>query len=348
MKIPFYKLYGWFFSSFKVDSDTEFLNKNHEKYGRVMVIKRSWLFGLFASWLLLAIWVLAIVNIFNTIHSVWLSPFWVSLVILFIISFWLLLRSSISYLYKYKKTYNEWNIIRELEEVRKDLEYGDELFINFFNQITQNIFLFAIIILLEIWYVVYNFLYNPSFEVSILSSILDIFLLGLQIYVMWLYKKKMIDIEMDYSIVVPGTIYFINQTWMYSQNQNLNTDKIKTVNSRTWNFFQSFFNLWSITILTEWDQVNWQMEIYYIEDPKKTVEQMKSLLEYKTPTLTNSYLKEILEQLKIPSDQYLKEKYIWTLRSYLKEHDSLIKEDYEKWNLIVKTEIKEIYNTVMK
>jgi hypothetical protein len=50
---------------------------------------------------------------------------------------------------------------------------------------------------------------------------LDIVLLFLQWFLLGRYRKKMIDLEMDYNIVIPGKIMFVNQSGMLSSVNTL-------------------------------------------------------------------------------------------------------------------------------
>jgi hypothetical protein len=66
-----------------------------------------------------------------------------------------------------------------------------------------------------------------------------------------MYRKRMMDLEMDYNIVVPGKIFFVNQSGVLSSVQSLESDKIKTVRSAFPSKIASFFNYGNVEILTE-------------------------------------------------------------------------------------------------
>jgi hypothetical protein len=40
----------------------------------------------------------------------------------------------------------------------------------------------------------------------------DIFVMLTEMYFIKIYRKRMIDLEMDYNVIVPGKIFFVNQS----------------------------------------------------------------------------------------------------------------------------------------
>jgi hypothetical protein len=40
----------------------------------------------------------------------------------------------------------------------------------------------------------------------------DIFVIAVEIYFLRYFRKRMMDLEMDYNVVVPGKIFFVNQS----------------------------------------------------------------------------------------------------------------------------------------
>ena len=61
----------------------------------------------------------------------------------------------------------------------------------------------------------------------------------------------MMDLEMDYNIVVPGKIIFVNQSGMLSSSQAVEGEKVKTVTAKYPSFISSFFQYGTIEIMTE-------------------------------------------------------------------------------------------------
>jgi hypothetical protein len=91
----------------------------------------------------------------------------------------------------------------------------------------------------------------------------------------------MMDLEMDYNIVVPGKIYFVNQSGVLSTIQTIESDKIKTVKSSFPSKIASFFDYGTVDILTEWDTqaMMGTMSMYYVTDPDRIVSNIQSLLD---------------------------------------------------------------------
>ena len=85
---------------------------------------------------------------------------------------------------------------------------------------------------------------------------------------------------MDFNMIVPGKVYFANQTGVLSSIQSIESGKIKTVRSMFPSKIASFFNYGTIDILTEWDTQDmlWTMTMYYVTDPDTVVSNIQSLL----------------------------------------------------------------------
>lgn len=89
------------------------------------------------------------------------------------------------------------------------------------------------------------------------------------------------DLEMDYNVVVPGKIFFVNQSGVLSAVQTIESDKIKTVQSAFPSKIASFFNFWTIHVLTEGDTqaMMGTMSMYYVTNPDGVVASIQSLLD---------------------------------------------------------------------
>ena len=79
----------------------------------------------------------------------------------------------------------------------------------------------------------------------------DLLVMFCEIVFLRMFRKKMIDLEMDFNIIVPGKIFFVNQTGVLSSVQSIESGKIKTVRSYFPSKIASFFNYGTIDILTE-------------------------------------------------------------------------------------------------
>ena len=90
----------------------------------------------------------------------------------------------------------------------------------------------------------------------------------------------MIDLEMDYNIVIPGKIMFVNQSGMLSSVSTLEGDKVKSVSARYSGWLGSFFNFGIIEIMTEGDNqsMTGTMPMYYVTAPNETARLIQSML----------------------------------------------------------------------
>jgi hypothetical protein len=50
----------------------------------------------------------------------------------------------------------------------------------------------------------------------------------------------MVDLEMDFNVVIPGKIFFINQSGIYMKTQSMNASKIKTIDCKIPNFYDLY------------------------------------------------------------------------------------------------------------
>ena len=86
---------------------------------------------------------------------------------------------------------------------------------------------------------------------------------------------------MDYNVVVPGKIFFVNQSGVLSAVQTIESDKIKTVQSSFPSKIASFFNYGTIHVLTEGDTqaMMGTMSMYYVTNPDGVVANIQTLLD---------------------------------------------------------------------
>jgi hypothetical protein len=85
---------------------------------------------------------------------------------------------------------------------------------------------------------------------------------------------------MDYNIVIPGKIMFVNQSGMLSSVNTVEWDKVKSVSARYSGWIGSFFNFGTIEIMTEWDNqsMTGTMPMYYVTAPNETGRLIQSML----------------------------------------------------------------------
>ncbi len=149
MKDIIYKIYRTLFKWFIIEKDYNILNKLKSDWVKeLLIIKKSWIFWLLISWVLLVTLIIGIFNIF-AIYD--LSNFLLKKILLYIIigiivySILSLFINSILFLIHFKKTYWSLNEIKDINKIIYDIKKWDKLFKKFFTNISINIFLFVFI-----------------------------------------------------------------------------------------------------------------------------------------------------------------------------------------------------------
>lgn len=275
--IPFHKLYSLIFKSFDVKSETNTIkNLIAENVTRLMIIKRSWIFALMIIWLPVLILSIAILNItvalsyhkdpitqYSVIIGVGIS------VLLFIFSVW-------NYIAHFRQIYHTPKIRTDFDVLLKELEEGDVYFTRFFNQtIVNQLILFGLMIWSTISYVEHR---NESWSMIIF---IDIGLFFLQWMLLGRYRKRMIDLEMDYNVVIPGKIMFVNQSGMLSSVNTMEGEKVKTISASYSGWLWSFFNFGTVEVMSEGDAhgMAGTMPMYYVTAPNETGRLIQSMID---------------------------------------------------------------------
>lgn len=300
--LPFHHIYSWFFKSFRIDWETEIVDRLiSEWYSSIMIIKRSWIFALFILWVPLIILGLSGLSIWIALYS--LSPSGVQYIIIGsnILMTSILLVSSWSYIRHFRDIQSNATISTDSLSLRADLHTWDGYFITFFNWSITNQLILSITILVEICLI---FAYQSRLGEHFWILATDILIMSLEVVFLRMYRKRMMDLEMDYNIVVPGKIYFVNQSGVLSTIQTIESDKIKTVKSSFPSKIASFFDYGTVDILTEWDSqaMMGTMSMYYVTDPDGVVTDIQSLLDI--PEWERKVKKQKIETLQKPTQNY--------------------------------------------
>ncbi len=279
--IPFHKIYSAIFKSFNINSETETIGRlKWEWVQKVMIIKRSWIFWLAMIWVPFLILWLSLANIYISYFSYKDLNLKYSLLIGVTFSILLFVFSVWSYLSHFRQVYDAPRVENDMEKVIKSLEAWDQYFIRFFNQTILNQW---ILLWLLIWSIVFYITHlKINWGIWILA---DGFLLFIQWILLGKYRKKMIDLEMDYNIVVPGKIIFVNQSGMLSSSQAVEWEKVKTVTARYPSWISSFFQYGTIEIMTEWGESNlWTTSMYFVPHPTETAQFIQTMLLKEAPS----------------------------------------------------------------
>lgn len=274
--INFRKFYEKLFKSFDVAADTALVTKLEEDWIKNMIIiKRSWLFWILISRIFCLMLIIMIINsflIFINFDNISLSSILIWILI-FNILYWIY--SVLIYFKKFKIIYWDRCKIVETSVIKNELNEWDIAFTNFFN---QTIFNYYILIWITI-FIAYEIFFVSWFSTVWYLWWLNIVLLFFQIFLSDKFKKRMIDLEMDFAVVIPGKIMFYNQSNLTRSVQTINSEKIKTITSKHTKLIGSIFNFWDITVMTEWDDANmWEMNLQFISCPSETVYEINEIL----------------------------------------------------------------------
>ena len=190
----------------------------------------------------------------------------------------ILVWSSLSYIQHFRRIHQEPHISQDMNSIRDELSQWDGYFRSFFNWSITNQWILISILLIEIGWVL---LYGKRIGGNFWILVTDMLVIFIEIILLRAYRKRMMDLEMDYNIIVPGKIFFVNQSGLLSVIQTIDWDKIKTVQSVFPSKIASFFNYGSIHILTEGDsqQMMWTMSMFYVTSPDAVVSHIHTLID---------------------------------------------------------------------
>jgi len=249
------------FSNFDTELDVKIFKKRIQRYWEenVLLVKRHPLFLINAFikvviviiLLILLVWVIYIEHWKNDIY-------FFRFLFLHFIGIWIwifvLLKIFMKLLWNHK----------EFIKYEKDLKNIDIKW--FWNFIKHSIFLFFYQILLSI-------IWLYSIFSTMILGISNIWLGILQLiinlaFIILIYKiiLRFIDFEMDFVIVTIDEIESYAQTW-FLKNDITTMDLSKCRSITMWKewLFNSFFNLWTLNVLSEWDnEHHWEVKFNYI------------------------------------------------------------------------------------
>ncbi len=348
--LNFRKIFEFLFKSFDISWDTKLIEKLELDGVRfLMIIKRHWIYWIIHSWRVLFVLIIAFINSYLLLfwssdwHTLLWSIIWIFL--LLNVFYWTFI--IIIYLVNFYKIVWSKPVITDIYTAIKKSRESDEIFTKFFNQTLFLLILLFWITIFTSFTAISEFIiwWTTNFWVWVINAILLIVQLGL----FYSYLLNMINLEMDFNIVIWEKIYFFNQRWVLWDSQNMNANKIKTMNTKYAWLIGSFFNYWEIIILSEgdnWDKT-WEMRMSYIWDPTGSVKNIQKVLANELITLekdTNLVLKKIKLEIKI-NDLNSKEN-IEKLRDYMKNNEEAIKKMFEWWNSEIQNEVKELYSLI--
>jgi hypothetical protein len=279
--IPFDKIYTWLFKSFNISGETELIERlMKDGYTHMMIIKRSWIFALFLLWIPIVILTLSGISIWIAYDSIDIIAIKYTLISGNILMSLILVISTVTYIRHFRKIHREPVIETDTKKLVRDLTLWDNHFRSFFNWSITNQFILVGIIFAEI---VLLLLYGKGIGEHFWILATDTFVILLEIFFLRHFRRRMMDLEMDYNIIVPGKIFFVNQSGVLSAVQTIESDKIKTVQSSFPSKIASFFNFGTVHVLTEGDTqaMMGTMSMYYVTNPDGVVANIQTLLDEK-------------------------------------------------------------------
>ncbi len=279
--ITFRKIYELLFSSFRVSNSRDLLNElEQEKTEKIIIIKRSWIYGLFMSFIFILIVIILGININLIIinhSSLYILYGFVGIIIINVI--WIIY-SGIRYVIRFRKAHNRKSMltgVHDIATVKTAIQEEEIIFNSFFNQITFNYFLFFII---TIWYLYHLIIWNGDFTNP--YSLAELLFLIIQIILVGFYRRQMIDLEMDYVLVMPNRVYFVDQIWIHRRTQSIKwVTNIRLITSSYPNFLWSLCNYGTIEVIVKNDTpaIAESYHMRYVANPIEIVNQINMLIE---------------------------------------------------------------------
>lgn len=332
------------FSSFVANGEINLIKElKTQGHTHAMLLKRSWYFWLFLTPYLLLIILIVALDAYLIVRSfphARMATFSSALVT---VSAVISILSSIFYLWVFHKTHKHDNEFKNITHLIQEVSRWDRAFAFFFNSVTWNYFLLILIIIVEIIYLVYVYFFVPgSFSLILfVFNVLSLACSFAQILVLSRYRRRVIDLEMDFTVVVHGKIYTQNQENMLSISRVIEWEKVRSISiSYSW-LLGSFLRYGNLEILTEWHMAATHLDFVYKPDEAVTV--MNGILNSEPEHSHNAFLTQICKTMSI-SDLETEESRK-KVGEYLHTNDALIKKLFLEGTREQKQEIEEVYKS---
>lgn len=274
---PFHKFYLKVFHSLDFNIENRLLHELEKQWVQnFLTIKRSWLYGLKISCLVLLAVLLLLINTYVSFfyfESIFMRIF---IPASFLIVCWLLLYDTISYLLFYKKTHTKAVIESDTKKLIQMSSLVNKYFIKFFNlSVFANLFL--LVVLIET--LIFMFFFYQWDMVYLL--LIEIALIVFSSFLITKHRRLTMNLELDFWLVIKNYFYIINQTGLLSSKQIITAVNIKTVEWVYKSTFSSLFWFGDIKIFLEGNipAAQWIITLNYIRDPRNTVDLINKVLE---------------------------------------------------------------------
>ena len=262
-------------SNFNTKLDEEKLQYYINKYWEweIVLIKRSPIFLLSVLFLILILLIIFIFLLYVVYYQYHNELYKYLFMFFYILWLWIYLILTISLVFWYLF----WKKHENIKTTIKNDDFENWHYEHF---LKWSLFLiFFQILLLILWLF---FIYIDWKEIDIYKIWLFILQLILNLgflYLMFKIFKIIVDFENDFTIVNADKIEFTNQNWIFTRStHSIDREKIKTISvNKKW-ILGSLFNVWSLTIFTEWDEKNWEINLKYLENPEKVHKVIESIV----------------------------------------------------------------------
>ncbi len=195
----FKRLYEFLFKSFLVGRDVEMVERfQKEGYDSILLIKRSWLYGLASLFWMVPLGIIGALNVYLIIeHFSKSNPDFGTVLAIFVgLNIVGTLYSSFRYVWDFRKNYGSNAKITHTADLLARLKNGDNSFTRCFNQLQTNFLIFVLVIVV---YVVHIFFFtNWDFK----FAILDVVCIFMQLFLIRRFIHLIIDLEMDFNVIV--------------------------------------------------------------------------------------------------------------------------------------------------
>ncbi|MDD2916313.1 MAG: hypothetical protein PHH70_00510 [Candidatus Gracilibacteria bacterium] len=345
MFINFSRIIAWMFKSFDIAGDTKLLEKLEKDGTRfVMIIKKHWIYSILISWRILFVIVIACANVWLLIFSQ-TNPDTITISVAILLSinvlWWLVV--VVIYIRRFRHIQGNKPYVEDIYFAIAKSKLSDSAFVNFFNQTVLLLIILFSLTIFTVFTSISSLLFSGDshFSFGFINAVLLIIQLGL----FYGYLGSMINQEMDFKVVIPGQILFYNQLGVFGDSQSMNSEKIKTINSKHAGLFGAFINYGNIVVLTEGDQAsNGQMTMDYVGDPLNTVKEIQRVLERDFESMekkVNLLLQKFRTQIGIENIDTPENKE--RLREFVKNNDVMLQNIFKTGDAETKQEVRELY-----
>lgn len=274
--IAFHKIYLKIFHSLNFSTEQQLLEElEQDGITEFLIIKRSWIYWLKLFGFVFIAILLLFTQVFIFIE--YFSSFFTNVIISgsLLIVWFLLLYDSIWYLWAYKKSHSQSYIETNISTLIQNNNIVNKKFIRFFN---LSVFI-NLLLLLILWEILIFTTVFYSWE-QLFLIIIEIFLILIIYFLISTHRKLIMNLELDFSLVIPKSFYIINQKGVLSGKQCIIPQNIKTIE---WKYSTRIWSvLWygDIKIFLEWNipQAQWLVKLDHVRHPEKVVNLINKVL----------------------------------------------------------------------